>query len=322
MGKSIAQPAMELARSAGIVVTTSDRYLRGRELEEFMAAHRPHGVIVRVGEMTEAAMALAPELKIIAKHGVGYDTIDVDAASARGITVTIATGANAISVAEHAIALMLAVARRVAYLDARMRAGYWDKPHFLGTELHGKTLGIVGFGSIGRHVAVIARSFGMQLVKFDPADTKPSALGERVASSLDDLIAQSDVISLHCPLTLETMNMIGAAQLARMKRGAVLVNTARGGLVDLGALTAALREGLIGGAALDTFPVEPPELGEELRSFPNVVLSPHIGASTVEAGERVGVLAMRQVIDCLEGKALDPAHVVNSLGASRAHATG
>ncbi|WP_374524638.1 hydroxyacid dehydrogenase [Sphingopyxis sp.] len=312
LGKSIAPQAMALAEDAGAIVVTSDRYLRGSELEDFMARHRPDGVIVRLGEMTDAAMALAPELKIIAKHGVGYDSIDVAAAAARGIPVTIAAGANAISVAEQAFALMLGVARRVAHLDARMRGGHWDKPHFLGTELFGKTLGIVGFGAIGRHLAGIGRGFGMKIVKYDPIDVEPSDLGEAVAANIEDLIVRSDIVSLNCPLTPATRNMIGAPQLAAMKKGAILINTARGGLVDLAALAAALRDGPIGGAGLDTFPFEPPELDAELRSLPNVVFSPHIGASTVEAGERVGMLAMTQVLDCLAGRELDPAFVVNA----------
>ncbi len=312
LGKSLAAPAMDMAASSGAQVVTSDRYMRGGELVDFIALHKPDGVIVRLGEMTDAAMAAAPGLRIIAKHGVGYDTIDVAAAASRNIPVTIAAGANAISVAEQAFALMLGVARRVAHLDARMRDGHWDKPHFLGTELYGKTLGIVGFGAIGRHLAGIGRGFGMKIVKYDPIDMEPSDLGEAVAANAEDLFARSDIVSLNCPLTPATRNMIGAPQLAAMKKGAILINTARGGLVDLGALAIALRDGAIGGAGLDTFPFEPPELDAELRSLPNVVFSPHIGASTVEAGERVGMLAMTQVLDCLAGRELDPAFVVSA----------
>lgn len=315
LGKPLASRAMDLAAAAGAEVSTTNRYLRGPELEEFIAAHGPQAVIVRLGEMTDAAMARAPDLRIIAKHGVGYDTIDVGAAAARGIPVTIAIGANAISVAEQAFALILAVARRVAHLDARMRAGHWDKPNFLGTELHGKTLGIVGFGAVGRHLARIGSGFGMKLIKFDPVDDSPSGYGEIVAGSVEALIRQSDVVSLNCPLSEATRNMIGAAQLAAMKNSAILINTARGGLVDLDALTLALREGSIGGAGLDTFPFEPPELASELLALPNVVLSPHIGASTLEAGDRVGLLAMSQALDAIAGRAIDPAYLVTLPGA-------
>lgn len=313
LGKALSPSAMALAQNAGATVVTSNDYLRGSDLEAFIAKHSPHGVIVRLGEMTDAAMAQAPDLRIIAKHGVGYDTIDIGAATSRGIVVTVTAGANAASVAEHAFALMLAVARQVPHLDARMREGHWDKPHFLGTELNGKTLGIVGFGAIGRRLAEIGLGFGMMILKHDVMDDTSSGLGEHVAASLDDLLGKSDVVSLNCPLTPDTRNMIGAPQLAAMKPGAILVNTARGGLVDLAALTEALREGRIGGAGLDTFPVEPPQLEADLRTLANIVLSPHIGASTVEAGERVGVMAMTQVLECLAGRALPPACIVNRL---------
>ncbi|WP_443971446.1 hydroxyacid dehydrogenase [Sphingobium sp. CR28] len=312
LGKRLAKPAMDLAEAAGAVVITSDTYLRGNELETFIATHQPDGVIVRLGEMTEAAMAKARQLRIIAKHGVGYDTIDVAAAAARGIPVTIAAGANAISVAEQAFALMLGVVRRVAWLDLRMREGHWDKPNFLGTELHGKTLGIVGFGAIGRHLARIASGFGMKVVKYDPIDVAPSDLGEAAAASVEDLLRQADIVSLNCPLTPATRNMISGPQLAMMKPGAVLINTARGGLVDLDALAQALPEGRLGGAGLDTFPFEPPELEEKLRTFQNVVFSPHIGASTVEAGERVGILAMSHVLDFLAGREINPSFIVRA----------
>jgi D-3-phosphoglycerate dehydrogenase / 2-oxoglutarate reductase len=312
LGKPLSPRAMNIAGSAGATVTSSGDYLRGADLEAFICEHRPHGVIVRLGEMTDAAMAQAPELRIIAKHGVGYDTIDVPAATARGVPVTIAAGANAHSVAEHAFALMLAVARGVHYLDARMRQDHWDKPHFLGTELFGKTLGIVGFGSIGRWLARIAQGFGMAVIKYDLLDSEVSSLGEEVAPTLDHLLRKSDVVSLNCPLTPSTRNMIAAPQLRSMKSNAILINTARGGLVDIPALTAALRERRIGGAGLDTFPFEPPKLEDELRALPNIVLSPHVGASTFEAGERVGVMAMTQVLDVLSGRSLNSDVIVNA----------
>lgn len=312
LGKPLAAKAMELAASAGLTVVASNAYLRGQELVEFIADHQPDGVIVRLGEMTAAAMSCAPNLRIIAKHGVGYDTIDIQAAAERGVVVTVATGANAISVAEQAFALILAVARGVAYLDARMRAGHWDKPHFLGAELHGKTLGIIGCGAVGRHLARIGEGFGMDIVVFDPVQLERSGHPGRKAVTIDALIRQSDIVSLSCPLTAETRNMIGRAQLESFKQGAILINTARGGLVDLAALADALKSGPIGGAGLDTFPFEPPELEAELLALPNVVFSPHIGASTVEAGERVGMMAMSQVIAALTDRELDPSCIITA----------
>lgn len=311
-GTAIAAKAMDMARAAGVRVVTTDRYLQGTELEQFMAREQPDAVILRLGAVPDAAMAVAPGLKIIAKHGVGYDTIDVEAANRRGILVTIATGANAISVAEHALALMLAVSRGIAYLDARIRGGHWDKARFLGTELNGKTLGIVGIGAIGRHLALLGTALGMRIIGFDPvlADMPE---GMQRAQSFEEVLKECDVISLHCPLNASTRNLVSSAELAMMKPGAILINTARGGLVDIDALEVALKEHRIGGAGLDTFPVEPAVLPEGLHSQPNLVVSPHVGASTVEAGERVGMTAMQQVLDYLSGKTIDGQFVVNDV---------
>jgi D-3-phosphoglycerate dehydrogenase len=309
-GTAIAPKAMDLARDAGLRVVTTDRYLQGAELEAFKVREQPDAVVLRHGAVTDAAMTAAPNLKIIAKHGVGYDTIDLDAANRRGILVSIATGANAISVAEHALALMLAVARGIAHLDARIRSGHWDKARFLGTELNGKTLGIVGLGAIGRHLAGLGKALGMDVLVFDPVLAEMPE-GMRRAQSFEQVLDQCDVVSLHCPLNPSTRNLMSTDQFAMMKPGAILIHTARGGLVDLDALGAALRDGRIGGAGLDTFPVEPAVLPDDLRDLPNLVVSPHVGARTVEAGERVGLTAMKQVIDFLSGREVDAHYVVN-----------
>lgn len=314
-GRALAPKAMAMAEEAGARVVVTNGYLEGDEQLRFLAQERPHGVVLRLGKFGAEAMAAAPELKIVAKHGVGFDTINLETANRRGILVTIASGANAISVAEQALALMLDLARGLTHLDGRMRAGHWDKPTYLGMELHGKVLGIVGLGAIGRHLARICSALGMSIIVFDPA------LGVQVeapfaftrADSLDRLLAQSDVVSLHCPLTAGTRNMMSTAQFGLMKPRSILINTARGGLVDLDALEVALREGRIGGAGLDTFPVEPPTLSQGLAGLSNLVMSPHVGASTVEAGERVGCTAMGQVLDFLSGKAIDRQCVVNAV---------
>lgn len=310
LGTAIAPQAMAIAEAAGATIIPTNGYLDDAELQAFMAREQPDGLILRLGAVSEAAMAASPALKIIAKHGVGYDTIDLDAANRRGIMVTIATGANAISVAEHALALMLGAARGIAYLDARIRAGHWDKAHFLGTELYGKTLGIVGLGAIGRHLATLCQAFGMTIRVFDPA-LPDSVLGNfNRVGSLEEILESCDVISLHCPLTEATRNMISTPQLALMKTRSILINTARGGLIDLAALEVALRDGRIGGAGLDTFPVEPPQLSSVTCELPNLVMSPHVGASTIEAGERVGLTAMGQVLDCLAGRGIDGRFIV------------
>lgn len=311
LGKAIAAEAMAKAKEAGVTVIPSNCYLHGEELQAFLGEHDPDAIILRLGAVDDAAMASAPRLKIIAKHGVGYDTIDVDAASKRGIAVSIATGANAISVAEHALALMFGVARGIAYLDGRMRSGHWDKADFLGTELSGKTLGIVGIGAIGLHLATICKALGMEIVAHDPAPASAAERDIRRVESLERLLQVSDIVSLHCPLVPATRNMIDAASLAMMKPGAILINTARGGLVDVEALLAALEDERIGGAGLDTFPEEPPVLSEALCRQGKLVVSPHVGASTHEAGARVGGVAMGQVLDCLAGRAIEGRYVVN-----------
>ncbi|PKB13370.1 D-3-phosphoglycerate dehydrogenase [Novosphingobium kunmingense] len=315
-GRALAPAAMALAEEAGAIVVTTDGYLRGDELIAFMQENNPHGIILRLGEVGADAMAAAPALRIIAKHGVGYDTIDVAAATERDILVSIATGANAISVAEQALGLMLAAGRGIAYLDSRIRSGHWDKATFLGTELCGKRLGIVGMGAIGRHLITICRGLGMSVAVFDPGldASDLRAMGLEPALSLETILRESDVVSLHCPLTAATRNLIAKPQLELMKPRSILINTARGGLIDLKDLGQALAEGKIGGAGLDTFPVEPLDLPETLRGLPNLVVSPHVGASTVEAGERVGLTAMAQVIDHLAGRAVDDKFAVNRPG--------
>lgn len=311
LGTAIAQKAMDMAAAAGVEVVTTNGYLDSPALEDFMSAHQPDALIVRLGKVTEGAITANPRLRIIAKHGVGYDTIDVAAAERQNVLVSIATGANAISVAEHAVALLLGITRRIAHLDARLRAGHWDKPHFLGTELNGKRIGIVGLGAIGRHLLKLCSAFGMRVTVFDPALSDQDLGGVDRADTVEQILRECDVISLHCPLNAATRNMISAPQLAMMKPNAILLNTARGGLVDLAALEAALSSGQIAGAGLDTFPVEPPELSEQLRGLPNIVISPHVGASTVEAGERVGITAMSQVLDYIAGKEIDSRFAVN-----------
>ncbi|MGQ7828862.1 hydroxyacid dehydrogenase [Altererythrobacter sp. Z27] len=315
LGKAIAPQAMAMAQEAGVEVITTDAYLNAEELEAFVSRHQPDGIILRLGRIHDAAMAAAPGLKIIAKHGVGFDTIDLDAATARGITVSVATGANAISVAEHALALIFGVARGIAYLDRRMREGHWDKADVLGTELCGKTLGIVGIGAIGLHLAKICRGLGMDIRVFDPAPVSAADQEFARVASVDDLLQECDVVSLHCPLTPATRNLISEPQFKQMKLGAILINTARGGLIDLDALVDALETGRIAGAGLDTFPEEPPTLADDLRRQGRLVISPHVGASTREAGVRVGTLVMQQVLDCIAGREIDSRYVVNPVAA-------
>lgn len=250
-----------------------------------------HAVIVRSAtKIPREALARADVLRVIGRAGVGVDTIDVDAATERGIAVLNAPAGNTVSAAELTFALLLALVRRVAAADRSMRAGEWERTRFAGSELHGKTLGLVGAGRIGGEVALRARAFGMRVMIHDPylTEERARALGAELAP-LDAVLAAADVLSVHVPLTDATEGMIGAAELARLKPTALLVNAARGGVVAEDALLEALRERRIGGAALDVYEQEPLPADHPFRALDNVVLTPHLGASTAEAQQNVAV---------------------------------
>jgi D-3-phosphoglycerate dehydrogenase len=218
------------------------------------------------------------------------DTIDVEAASERGIPVLTAPAGNTIAAAELTMALLLSVARRVPAADRSMKAGEWDRKSFSGFELYGKTLGLVGAGRIGGQVAKRARAFGMHVLVFDPWLERERARELDVQlADLAEVITRSDVLSVHVPLTDETRDLIGAPELARMKKGALLLNVARGGVVNEAALLDALRSGHLGGAGLDVYEEEPLAKDSALRTLPNVVMTPHLGASTAEAQQNVAI---------------------------------
>lgn len=250
-------------------------------------------------QVTASLIAAAPKLRVVARAGTGVDNVDVPAASDRGIVVMNAAGANSISVAEHAMALLLALARAIPSADASMKKGKWDKKSLTGMELRGKLLGIIGFGRIGREVAVRARAFGMELAAHDPfiAARAAEAAGVPLVS-LDDLLARADFLTLHLPAVEETRHMLNAESLKRCKKGVRIVNTARGELIDEGALADAIESKHVAGAALDVFESEPPS-DQRLTSLPQVIATPHIAASTTEAQEQVGVEIALSVRDYL-----------------------
>ncbi|MDQ7844345.1 MAG: phosphoglycerate dehydrogenase [Armatimonadota bacterium] len=252
--------------------------------------------------ITEAVLRQARRLRVVARAGVGVDNIDVEAATRRGILVLNAPDSSTVSTAEHTLAMLLALARKIPAAHAAAAAGHWSRERFTGIELHGKTLGIVGLGRIGGEVARRAQAFGMRVVACDPFVTAERA--ERLDVELvswEDLLERSDIVTLHVPLTERTRHLIDRAALARLRRGALIVNCARGGLIDEEALLAALEEGHIGGAALDVFEDEPPGPGG-LRAHPRVVLTPHLGASTAEAQRRIGLEVAGQVLAALAGR--------------------
>jgi D-3-phosphoglycerate dehydrogenase len=260
-----------------------------------------HGLLVRSEtKVTAELLALAPDLRVIGRAGIGVDNIDVEAATQRGIAVLNTPGGNTISAAEHTVGLLLALVRRVPWAHESMRAGAWDRQKFQGVELSGKTLGVVGLGRIGAHVATIARAFGMVVLAHDPFLTEAKAAELQVQLvPLDDMLKRADAVTLHLPLTEETRNLIDRRRLGLMKKTAVLINAARGGLVDEAALLEALKADKLAGAALDVFETEPLPPESPLRQADRVILTPHLAASTAEAQERVGLEICRLVRDAL-----------------------
>ncbi|MGO4416538.1 NAD(P)-dependent oxidoreductase [Cupriavidus sp. KB_39] len=257
----------------------------------------PVAIIVRYGSVTAEVMDAAPSLRVIAKHGSGTDTIDKVAAAARGVEVLAAVGANAAAVAEHALALMLACAKSIVPLDARMHGGHWDKATHKSVELSGRTVGLVGLGTIGLRFARMCHAMDMRVIGFDPfARNLPDYVRP---VGLEAIWAESDVISLHCPLTDDNRKMLDANVLARCKRGVIVVNTARGGLIDEPALLAAVQSGQVAGAGLDSFAVEPMTAPHIFHGQPGVILTPHIGGVTGAAYVNMGVAAAKNVLGVL-----------------------
>ncbi len=260
-------------------------------------AHDPRAIIVRYSKVGAAAMDAAPSLKVISKHGSGTDTIDKVAAAQRGIQVVAAVGANAAAVAEQAMALLLACAKSVVHLNARMHEGHWDKATHKSVELEGRCVGVIGLGAIGLRFARIADAMGMKVLGFDPFAKHLPAYVQ--SASLDDIWRQADVISLHCPLTADNAGLIGVATLAACKRGVIIVNTARGGLIDEAALLAAVHSGQVAAAGLDSFAVEPMSMPHPFQGEPRITLSPHIGGVTADAYVKMGVAAATNALAVL-----------------------
>ena len=261
--------------------------------------HDPVAIIVRYSKVGAAAMDAAPSLKVISKHGSGTDTIDKPAAKARGIQVVAAVGANAAAVAEQALALLLACAKSVIALNERMHAGHWDKATHKSVELEGRTVGVIGLGAIGLRFAKAADALGMRVLGFDPfAQDLP---GHVIPASLEAIWRESDAISLHCPLTADNANLLNAKSLSACKKGVIIVNTARGGLIDEAALLAALQSGQVASAGLDSFAVEPMTAPHAFHGEGRIVLSPHIGGVTADAYVKMGVAAARNALAVLRG---------------------
>ncbi len=278
------------------------------EAELIEACSDANAILARLGVVTARVIETAPRLRIIARHGAGSDGVDVSAATQHGVLVTTTGSVNAGAVAEYTIALLLALLRHIPSADAGMRAGGWSRSALVGEALEGKTIGVVGFGAVGSKVARIAAGFGMRVVA--STGSVSTAAPKPVPSfPLREMLAMADIVSLHTRLMPATFGMIDATMIEAMKPGAVLVNTARGELVDETALIMALQSRHLAGAALDTYAVEPLAADAPLRCLPNVVLSPHVAGQTKDAVLNVGLAAARAILDEQAGR--QPAFVVN-----------
>ncbi len=297
-----------ILRAAGEVV---ELFAPGVDAEQAWA--RADGLVIRTSPLPAARLARCARLKVIGKHGVGVDNIDIAAATASGIVVFNTPNANTLAVAECAVALMLAVVKRLRAGHELVAGGRFAErgPLRVG-DLSGKTLGLVGGGRIAAEVARICRhGFGMQILVYDPyaGAAQAAAMGAEKVHGLDAMLARADIVSIHTPLTAETRGLLGRGRLAHMKPGAVLVNTARGGIVDEAALAEALAAGRLAGAGLDVFENEPPEAGNPLLALPNVVLSPHMAGITEDSARRMAVGAAEGVVEALAGR--KPAAILN-----------
>jgi len=293
-GKAILRSACEVDDRKGI---------SGEELAQIIASY--DALIVRSRtKVTADILAQASKLKVIGRAGVGVDNIDLVAASAKHITVVNAPQSTTIAVAEHTIAMMVALARNLTQADASMKNGQWLKSQLMGSELYGKTFGLIGVGNIGTQVALRAAAFGMTVLGYDPY-LNNEQIHKRGAEpvSLNDLFARSDFISVHVPLNPETRNMLDGQAFSAMKRGVRIICTARGGVIDETALLQAIEAGQVAGAALDVFAVEPPGL-TALVAHPKVIATPHIAAQTIEAQGRAAVDIAEEILAALEGKPL------------------
>jgi phosphoglycerate dehydrogenase-like enzyme len=298
----VGQSALALLREAGCELTVPPRF-GPYAAEELLPLLRDQQAVLASMDRFTADVLVSPEaaqLKIISRWGVGYDAIDIPAATARGVVVAYTPGLLNETVADFAFALLLSIARRVHVGHASMSQGKWEAAW--GTDVFGKTLGILGYGRIGKAMARRATGFNMRLLAHDTR-CEPNSEEPRIQYvCLDELLAESDFLSLHAALTGENRDLIGEAQLRRMKPTAYLINTARGALVDEGALTRALDEKWIAGAALDTFTVEPLPAAHPLRSAPNLLLTPHLASFARETGERVSLSAAQAIVDLMKGR--------------------
>lgn len=304
----LAPQAVALIEAAGGTLHYMTPFPTAAEVAALAASIRPHAILSRQGPVTAAAMQAAPGLRIIARHGVGVDDVDVAEAQRRGIVVTRAPGSNTQAVAEHTLALLLALAKDLPLLSSQVAGGGWRRAETKVRDVAGLRLGLVGCGAIGQAVARLATAFGMSVAAYDPG--KPDNSGIEHLATLRELLTRSDVLSLHLPLLPATRHLIGAAELAALPPGAIVLNTARGGLIDEAALHAALEAGRLAGAGLDVFENEPPPGDHPLRRHLRVICTPHVSGVTDGSLVNMGVMAAECIVAVLRGEPVPPERLV------------
>lgn len=295
---NLSKQGVEILQKAGLTVDVKTKMPKEELLREIK---QYDGLIVRSGtKVTADVLAAAPNLRIIGRAGSGLDNVDLAAATKRGIVVMNTPGGNTVTTAEHTFAMIFALARKIPQATASMKAGRWDKEKFMGVELYNKTLGIVGMGQIGSHLAKLAQGAMMQVIAYDPylAEERARKMGVEIMG-LPELFRRADVITVHTPLTAETQNLINRTTIATMKEGVRLINCARGGIIHEQDLYDALKSGRVAGAAFDVFDEEPVKRDHPLVGLDNFICTPHIGASTTEAQENVAIAIAEQMVDYL-----------------------
>lgn len=304
----LAEPAVAILEAAGCRIHYMRPYPTAEEVAARTAEVQAHAILTRQGPVTVLSLDASPNLRVVARHGVGVDDVDVAEANRRGILVTRAPGSNALAVAEHTMAMLLALAKELRPLGHAIAQGGWRDPSGRVRDLAGLRLGLVGYGDIARKVAAMARVFGIHVSAWSPRLTASDDV--TVMPSLAVLLAESDAVSVHCPYTQQTHHLIDAAAMAQMPKGSYVINTARGGIVDEAALHAALKTGQIGGAALDVFEGEPPVADHPLRTHPRVICTPHVSGVTAASMVNMGVMAAECIAWALTGQSVPDARIV------------
>jgi len=311
-GDDLLEPAARVLAPTGATIETMSGPIDRARMIATLSARRFDAILVRANPPLDAAVLdAAPDLALISKMGAGVDSVDLAAATARSIAVMTAGDANADATAEMAIALILAIRRDVVRLDARLKAGIWDRGRYAATELRGQTLGVVGLGRIGRRVGEIARALGMRVIASGRPGVIASAHAGFPVVPLEQLLAESDIVSLHCPMDASNRGFFDRDAIALTKPGALLVNTARGGLLNEADVAEALATGRLGGAALDTLAVEPPAADNPLLTAPNTILTPHIAAETAATMERIAVMGAENVVNWFSRREILADRLVN-----------